>query len=138
MELNFLYLGFSTKCTVDVIKQIAEFPMWFEKAKDPTNCVIAYQDLCSQLSNYEGYDLNETMLCSFVLTALQKTASYREFVIQFDTSDAGTIKLKDLCSRAVKYYQNTHEIGGLMLLQPSIVVTSMTRATTRAKNSESN
>jgi len=104
VELNFLYLGFSTKCAVDLTKQIADFPSWFEKTKDPTNCFIAYQDLCSQLSNYDAYNLNETMQCSFVLTALQKTAIYREFVIHFDTSDAGTIKLKDLCSRAVNYY----------------------------------
>ena len=47
-----------------------------------------------------------------VLTDLHKNANYREFVIQFDISDAGTIKLKDLCSRAVKYYQNTNDSWG--------------------------
>ena len=51
-------------------------------------------------------------LCSFVLTALHKNPNYREFVIQFDTTDAGTNKLKDLCGRAVKYFQNTHESWG--------------------------
>jgi len=64
------------------------------------------------LSNYEGYTLTETVQCSFVLTALHKNPNYREFVIQFDTTDAGTIKLKDLCGRAVKYFQNTHESWG--------------------------
>jgi hypothetical protein len=112
VELNFLYRGFSTKCAVDLTKQITDFPTWFEKTKDPTNCLIAYQDLCRQLSNYDGYTLNDTMQCSFVLNAVHKTANYREFVMLFDTSDAGTIKLKYLCSRAVKYYQNTDESCG--------------------------
>ena len=112
VELNFLYRGFPTKCAVDLTKQITYFPMRFEKTNDPTNYFIAYQALCSQLINYGGCTINEAMQCSFVLNALQKTANYREFVIQFDTSDAGTIKLKDLCSRAVKYYQNTNESWG--------------------------
>jgi hypothetical protein len=117
VELNFLYLGFSTKRAVDLTKQITDFPSWFEKRKDPTDCFINYQGLCSQLSNFEGYELNETMQCSFALTALQKTDNYRQFVIQFDTSDTGTIKLKELCSKAVKYYQNTHEGWGFNVTQ---------------------
>ena len=112
VELNFRYLGFSTKRAVELTKEITDFPSWFEKSKDPTDCLIKYQDLCIQLSNFEGYELNETMQCSFVLAALQKTDNYRQLVIQFDTSDAGTIKLKDLCSRTVKYFQNTHEGSG--------------------------
>jgi len=54
VELNFLYRGFSTKCAVDLTKQITDFPMWFEKTKDPTNCFIAYQNVCNQFSNYDG------------------------------------------------------------------------------------
>jgi len=101
VELNFLYRGFSTKHAVDLTKQITDFPMWFEKIKNPTDSFIAYQDLCKQLSNYDGYTLTETIQCSFVLTALHENPNYRDFVIQFDTTDAGTIKLKDLCGRAV-------------------------------------
>jgi len=112
VELNFLYLGFSTKRAVELTKEITDFPSWFEKSKDPTDCLIKYQDLCIQLSNFEGYELNETMQCSLVLAALQKTDNYRQLIIQFDTSDAGSIKLKDLCSRTVKYFQNTHEGWG--------------------------
>jgi len=76
VELNFLYLGFSTKRAVDLTKQITDFPSCFETSKDPTDCLINYQDLCIQLSIFEGYELNETMQCSFVLAALQKTDNY--------------------------------------------------------------
>jgi hypothetical protein len=97
---------------MDLTEQITDSPMWFEKTKNPTDYLITYQDLCHQLSNDEGCTLTETVQCSFVLTAVHKNPNYLQFVIQFDTTDAGTIKVKDLCGRAVKYFQNTHESWG--------------------------
>jgi hypothetical protein len=48
--------------------------MWLEKTKSPTDSTISHEDLCNQLSNYEGYTLTQFIQRSFVLTALHKNA----------------------------------------------------------------
>jgi hypothetical protein len=93
VELNSLYRGFPTKYAVDLTKQITDFPVWFERTKSLTDYFVTYQPSVEQLRRIYS---NQFIQRSFVLTPRHKSSNYCESIIQFDTTDAGTIKLKDL------------------------------------------
>jgi hypothetical protein len=72
VNLYFMYAGYSTKNAVDLTQQISDFSSWLPSTKNPTDALLKYQDLNNKLTEYEGYGLNGTLQCTFVLQALQK------------------------------------------------------------------
>jgi hypothetical protein len=109
VELFFMYAGYSTKQAVDLTQEIGNFASWLPSTANPTDAILKYQALNTKLAGFENYGLNDTLQCSFLLQAFQQNPHYRQFVIQYQTAEPGTIKLKDLCSKAVKYWETTHD-----------------------------